>query len=363
MADDIKPRIRVPTTAKKGEVIEIKTLITHAMETGQRKDADGKLVPRLIVNTLAVTYNGKPVLNAKLEPAISANPYLSFFVKVEESGTLEFTWKDDDGRATRPRARSTLPSNVIPRSSLGARHSRARHALRRSRHWSGAPPAHDARSPRAGAARGRDGGAGREPLRRGAAAQLTQEDLLRFEPLGQVTLLHFTDIHAQLLPLHFREPSVNIGVGEDKGLPPHLVGAELLEAFKLGRGTAEAYALACTDFAALARPTAGSAASTAWRHWSRRSAPSAAARCCCSTAATPGRAPTPPSRARAPTWCAYERARRRGDDRALGIHLRRRARQGAGQGAQIPVPRRQREGDDLGRSGVRAPPPCSSAAA
>ena len=96
MADDIKPRLRVPTTAKKGEVVEIKTLITHPMETGQRKDGDGKIVPRLIVNALAVTYNGKPVLNAKLEPAVSANPYLAFFVKVEESGTLKFTWTDDN---------------------------------------------------------------------------------------------------------------------------------------------------------------------------------------------------------------------------------------------------------------------------
>jgi sulfur-oxidizing protein SoxZ len=96
MADDIKPRLRVPTSAKKGEVVEIKTLITHPMETGQRKDASGNLVPRLIVSDLAVTYNGKPVLNAKLEPAVSANPYLSFFVKVEESGTLKLTWTDDN---------------------------------------------------------------------------------------------------------------------------------------------------------------------------------------------------------------------------------------------------------------------------
>jgi sulfur-oxidizing protein SoxZ len=96
MADDIKPRLRVPTSAKKGEVVEIKTLITHPMETGQRKDSNGNLVPRLIVSSLAVTYNGKPVLNARLEPAVSANPYLSFFVKVEESGTLKFTWTDDN---------------------------------------------------------------------------------------------------------------------------------------------------------------------------------------------------------------------------------------------------------------------------
>ena len=95
MSDDIKPRIRVPATAKKGEVIEIKTLITHPMETGQRKDADGKIVPRLIVNAFGATYNGKPVITAKLEPAIAANPYMSFFVRVEESGTLKFTWTDD----------------------------------------------------------------------------------------------------------------------------------------------------------------------------------------------------------------------------------------------------------------------------
>ena len=96
MSDDIKPRLRVPTTAKKGEVVEIKTLITHLMETGQRKDADGKIVPRLIVNTMKVTYNDKPVLTAKLEPAIAANPFLSFFLRVEESGTLKFTWTDDN---------------------------------------------------------------------------------------------------------------------------------------------------------------------------------------------------------------------------------------------------------------------------
>ena len=96
MADDIKPRIRVASTAKKGELVEVKTLITHPMESGQRKDDAGKLVPRLIVNSLAVTYNGKPVMNLKIEPAISANPYFAFFVKVEESGTLKFTWTDDE---------------------------------------------------------------------------------------------------------------------------------------------------------------------------------------------------------------------------------------------------------------------------
>ncbi|HEX2887533.1 thiosulfohydrolase SoxB [Vineibacter terrae] len=86
-----------------------------------------------------------------------------------------------------------------------------------------------------------------------AQQRLTQADLLAFEPLGQVTLLHFTDIHAQLVPLHFREPSVNIGVGEVTGLPPHLTGPALLRAFGVKAGSADAYALASSDFAALAR--------------------------------------------------------------------------------------------------------------
>ena len=81
----------------------------------------------------------------------------------------------------------------------------------------------------------------------------TQAELLAFKPVGQLTLLNFTDLHAQLVPLHFREPSVNIGVGEVRGLPPHLVGEQLLAAFKLGRGSYDAYALASTDFDSLAR--------------------------------------------------------------------------------------------------------------
>lgn len=81
----------------------------------------------------------------------------------------------------------------------------------------------------------------------------TQDDLLRFTPVGQLTLLNFTDLHAQLVPLYFREPSANIGVGQAAGLPPHLVGEKLLEAFKIGGGSYEAYMLASTDFESLAR--------------------------------------------------------------------------------------------------------------
>ncbi len=95
MAD--KPRIRLPKEAKKGEIIQIKTLVSHVMETGLRKDADGKTIPRKIINTFACTFNGKPVFSGELEPAIAANPYLQFSAKVEESGTFRFSWTDDDG--------------------------------------------------------------------------------------------------------------------------------------------------------------------------------------------------------------------------------------------------------------------------
>jgi sulfur-oxidizing protein SoxZ len=94
------PRLKVPTQAKKGDVIEIKTLILHVMESGQRKDENGKTIPRKIINKFTCTFNGKPVFTANMEPAIAANPYFQFFTKVEESGTFKFSWTDDDGIVT-----------------------------------------------------------------------------------------------------------------------------------------------------------------------------------------------------------------------------------------------------------------------
>ncbi len=91
-------------------------------------------------------------------------------------------------------------------------------------------------------------------LTRAAAQQaVSQDDLLRFDALGQVTLLHMTDLHAQLVPIYFREPSINTGVGEARGLPPHLTGKDLLEAFAIPADSPEAYALSSEDFTALAR--------------------------------------------------------------------------------------------------------------
>ena len=92
-----KPRIRLPKRAKKGEIIQIRALFSHPMESGLRRDAGGKLVPRKIVNRFACTFNGKPVFGCDLEPGIAANPYLQFSARVQESGTFRFAWTDDDG--------------------------------------------------------------------------------------------------------------------------------------------------------------------------------------------------------------------------------------------------------------------------
>jgi sulfur-oxidizing protein SoxZ len=94
-----KPRIKVPKEAKKGEVIEIKTLLAHPMESGLRKDEAGALVPRKIINRFTCEFNGTLAFACDLEPAIAANPYLQFTVRVAQSGTFRFTWIDDDGTA------------------------------------------------------------------------------------------------------------------------------------------------------------------------------------------------------------------------------------------------------------------------
>lgn len=91
------PRVRVPKSAKAGELIEIKTLISHVMESGQRRDSAGKVIPRQIINTFTAAFNGKTVFQADYNPAISANPYQSFFYKVKEAGEFTFSWKDDNG--------------------------------------------------------------------------------------------------------------------------------------------------------------------------------------------------------------------------------------------------------------------------
>jgi sulfur-oxidizing protein SoxZ len=106
MAD--KPRLRVPTTANKGDIIQIKTLVSHIMETGFRHDDKGKIIPREIINSFVCTFDGKEVFRADLQPAIAANPYFEFTVKVEASGTFAFAWTDDEGTVTTAEASITV---------------------------------------------------------------------------------------------------------------------------------------------------------------------------------------------------------------------------------------------------------------
>jgi len=93
-----KPRMKLSTKqAKKGEIVEVKALVAHKMETGLRKDSKGKLIPQKILNKFTCTVNGKLVFSADFLPAISANPYIQFKFKATESGPVVLTWTDDDG--------------------------------------------------------------------------------------------------------------------------------------------------------------------------------------------------------------------------------------------------------------------------
>ena len=93
----IKPRVKVPKSADAGEIIEIKALISHPMHTGRAKDKEGNVIPRKIINTFRASFNGTPVFSVALEPAVSANPFISFPFKATESGSFEFAWVEDGG--------------------------------------------------------------------------------------------------------------------------------------------------------------------------------------------------------------------------------------------------------------------------
>jgi sulfur-oxidizing protein SoxZ len=90
--------INLPSRAKRGEIIEIKTLIAHPMETGYRLDSTGAAIPRDIINRFVCTYNGEEVFSAELFPAIAANPFIAFSTVATESGELTFNWTDDHGQ-------------------------------------------------------------------------------------------------------------------------------------------------------------------------------------------------------------------------------------------------------------------------
>ena len=89
--------INVPARAKRGEIVEIKTLISHVMETGYRRTQLGVPIPRDIIRRFVATYNGAEIFRADLHPAIAANPFIAFSTVAVESGTLTFRWTGDNG--------------------------------------------------------------------------------------------------------------------------------------------------------------------------------------------------------------------------------------------------------------------------
>ena len=97
MAAGVKTRIKLPDTAAAGEIVTIKTQITHEMETGHRIDGAGNLLPRSIIHRLLVTFEGETVVDVDLRPGVSTNPFFEFDARVTRSGVFQFAWYDDDG--------------------------------------------------------------------------------------------------------------------------------------------------------------------------------------------------------------------------------------------------------------------------
>jgi sulfur-oxidizing protein SoxZ len=92
------PRVQVPSAAAKGEVFQVKALISHQMETGLRRDQQDNVIPRRIINKFACRYNDIVVFGVDLHEAMSANPYIEFYLRATESGRLEFIWEEDGGQ-------------------------------------------------------------------------------------------------------------------------------------------------------------------------------------------------------------------------------------------------------------------------
>jgi len=93
-------RIKLPEKPAVGEVIEIRALINHGMETGNRKDPEGNVIPRNIIKSLTVTFGSITILKAEFGPGISSNPFVAFHMRVPGPGELVFTWEDDAGQTT-----------------------------------------------------------------------------------------------------------------------------------------------------------------------------------------------------------------------------------------------------------------------
>lgn len=95
--------VNAPKTAKRGEVVEIKALIMHPMETGFRPGPNGRIIPRNIIERFTATWNGTEIFAMEMSPAIAANPFVSFFARADESGTVVLRWTGDEGFAVEER--------------------------------------------------------------------------------------------------------------------------------------------------------------------------------------------------------------------------------------------------------------------
>ena len=100
--------VNVPAQARRGEVVEIKALVSHPMETGYRRSQTGEAIPRDIIRQFVCTYNGAEIFRAELHPAIAANPFFAFSTVATESGTVAFTWTGDNGFALTESASITV---------------------------------------------------------------------------------------------------------------------------------------------------------------------------------------------------------------------------------------------------------------
>ena len=98
----------MPPKAKRGQIIEIKTLISHIMETGFRRTETGEPIPRDIITTFTCSFQGTEIFRADLHQALSANPFITFFTVATESGTLEFRWTGDHGMEETATAKITV---------------------------------------------------------------------------------------------------------------------------------------------------------------------------------------------------------------------------------------------------------------
>ena len=100
--------VNVPPKAQRGEIIQIKTLISHVMETGFRTGTNGRMIPRDIITSFSCRYNGEEIFATTLYPAIAANPFITFHTVATESGTLEFKWTGDNGLEETASAKITV---------------------------------------------------------------------------------------------------------------------------------------------------------------------------------------------------------------------------------------------------------------